>query len=140
MKTEMFEATLFVVPVGKGRPRFGKGRTFTDPKTVAAEADVRFQLAQIKDLPLFEEAVHLEAIAVFKRPKSVPKKRVFHTSRPDASNVLKLLEDACNGMLWRDDSQIVSAKIIKQYGERPMIQLKVRSAKADDLGLKSKAS
>lgn len=47
-------------------------------------------------------------------PKSWPKKRKGEqdTVKPDTSNIVKLVEDALNGIAYRDDSQIV--------GEIPM--------------------
>jgi Holliday junction resolvase RusA-like endonuclease len=119
-----FQTTLFVNPCGKGRPRFGNGRTFTDAKTVAAEAEIRW-LLQKENPPLLEGPVALELAAFFLKPKSVSKKRAFHTVKPDGSNILKLFEDAGNGVLWRDDSQIVSAKVTKQYGEPARLEVRV---------------
>ena len=54
------------------------------------------------------------------RPKSHSKARRLdrnHTQKPDASNVLKGLEDALNGVCWLDDSQIVDARISKRWTE-----------------------
>ena len=54
------------------------------------------------------------------RPKSHSKARRLddsHTQKPDASNVLKGLEDALNGVCWVDDSQIVDARISKRWTE-----------------------
>lgn len=44
------------------------------------------------------------------RPKR-PKNKEYPIARPDLDNLLKPLLDACNGILWKDDSQVV------QYGE-----------------------
>lgn len=48
-------------------------------------------------------------------PQSWPKRRHGEqdTVKPDASNILKLVEDALNGIAYRDDSQIVAAIPIK---------------------------
>lgn len=45
--------------------------------------------------------------------------RLKHTSRPDIDNLAKLVLDAANGVLWEDDSQIVSMKLTKEYSVKP---------------------
>ena len=65
-------------------------------------------------------------IHYFKRPKSHFKSNdpdrplkdsapVFHTSTPDADNLLKFVGDALNGIFWRDDSCIAKVKTDKRY-------------------------
>ena len=34
-------------------------------------------------------------------------------------NILKAAADACNGIVWKDDSQIVTATIEKRYSTTP---------------------
>ena len=75
--------------------------------------------------------VRIEARAIFTIPKSWPKSKkqaalvgeVQHTGKPDADNVLKIVGDALNGIVWADDSQIVSASINKRYGVQPALVL-----------------
>ena len=42
-----------------------------------------------------------------------------HTSRPDGENLSKALCDALNGVIYRDDSQIVELRVTKSYGPEP---------------------
>ena len=75
--------------------------------------------------------MRIEARAVFIIPKSWPKAKkqaamigeIQHTGKPDADNVLKTVGDALNGIVWKDDSQIVSASINKRYGVQPALVL-----------------
>jgi Holliday junction resolvase RusA-like endonuclease len=41
------------------------------------------------------------------------------TVKPDTTKLLRALEDACTGILWRDDAQIVVQHVSKEYGEHP---------------------
>lgn len=118
---------------GKGRPRFGRGFAYTPAATKNAEAWVRSRAAQAwtaapLDGPL---TVTLEiGVAV---PRSWPKKRqadalaglIWPTGKPDLDNQLKLIGDACNGILWRDDAQIVRVTVARRYVAAPAAVLTV---------------
>lgn len=121
-------------PQGKGRARFGNGRTYTPAKTVAYEGLIA--LAGEKAMNgrhLFEGPIYLTVSAVFPVPKSRAKAIAknmtsgiaWHTSKPDSDNILKAVGDGLNGIVWKDDSRIVLAKIQKFYGERPELQITV---------------
>jgi Holliday junction resolvase RusA-like endonuclease len=47
------------------------------------------------------------------------------TVKPDVDNVFKAVTDACTGIVWHDDNQIVEAHIVKQYSDRPRAILEV---------------
>ncbi len=51
------------------------------------------------------------------RPKSLPKKIIHHTKKPDIDNLIKAVLDAMNGIIYKDDSQICELGAIKIYGE-----------------------
>jgi Holliday junction resolvase RusA-like endonuclease len=82
---------------------------------------------------MFEGAVRLEILAVFSVPKSwsIRKReaalngQVFHTSRPDADNILKAFKDAMNGVVYRDDSRVVEGMFAKLYGAAPSVSVTV---------------
>lgn len=67
-------------------------------------------------------------------PKSWTKKKaqaalngeILPTSKPDVSNYYKLIEDALNGILYADDSQIVVQQSNKIYHETNMILIEAR--------------
>ena len=130
-------------PVGKGRPRAvrrGAGVVmFTPGKTADYEALVAATAAaalacdalahQLLDGPL--EAV-LEMR--FPAPASWSKaKRAralagaeWHTSKPDADNVAKAILDACNGVVFRDDAQVVVLIATKAFSEEPGVRVVIR--------------
>ena len=105
-------------PVAKGRPRFsnrgGFARAFTPKETRDFESMIS-QLAklQYKSEPIVEP-VSITVKFFIKKPHSV-KKRVYPSVRPDLENYLKSLIDGCNGILWKDDSQICRIEATKEY-------------------------
>lgn len=124
----MYKLEFNVNPTAKGRPRFARMgkfvRAITPEKTRSAEAELRWLMSeQFKAKPL-EGAITLAVDFYFMRPKSISeKKRPHMIVKPDLGNVLKTLEDAGNGILWRDDSQIINISMRKLYGDSPKIKL-----------------
>lgn len=49
----------------------------------------------------------------------------FPVVRPDATKLLRAVEDACTGIIWRDDAQIVTQIIQKAYGDPPRCEIRV---------------
>ncbi len=126
------------LPIAKGRARFTKtGRAYTPARTTSYEAIVaRFggicaDLHGLKEP--WEGALAMNLEIVFPAPKGWTIKRreecktvdVWHTARPDASNVTKAIEDALNGILYKDDSQISVLVVRKRYGIDPGVMVTV---------------
>ena len=42
--------------------------------------------------------------------------------KPDIDNLFKAVTDACTGIVWKDDNQIVSTKSDKFYSEVPRVE------------------
>ena len=78
--------------------------------------EVRFQLPRPKD--------HYTTAGVLR--ESAP---VFPTKRPDATKLLRAVEDALTGAVWLDDAQVVEQHVFKAYvgdGEEPEVHVTVR--------------
>lgn len=75
--------------------------------------------------------LELVVAAFWPYPKSISEKKrraygtQFFTSRPDGDNVAKLLGDALNNIVWRDDAQIVTLQVTKRYGVIPQTVIRV---------------
>lgn len=133
----MLAAWVPVPPQSKGRPRFARatGRAYTPAATQSAERTLRGELSHATTLGRTAEAqtwpldgpLELQVESVLPIPASWSKRKqeearrglLAHVSRPDVDNLGKLVMDAANGVLWRDDSQLVSVTLTKRYGETP---------------------
>lgn len=126
---QRFTVTVPGVMRGKGRPRFsaqgGKPRAYTDAKTANAETWVKSCAIEQAGQPRLMGPLAVTVVISVPIPTSWSKRekaeaaagRTMPTGKPDADNCLKLVCDALNGILWRDDSQICEANVRKAYGE-----------------------
>lgn len=125
-------------PQGKGRPRIGKvgefARMFTPAKTLAYEGFIALQ-AQIAMAghDLVEGPVEVRMFIALQVPESKSQKwkrqalagEVFPTTKPDADNTVKAVFDALNGVVWKDDVQVVDLVLRKRYSAQPRIEVEV---------------
>jgi Holliday junction resolvase RusA-like endonuclease len=91
--------------------------------------------------PRFDEdtPLILEVDFYFERPSShfgsgrnadklLPSAKPEPISRPDLSNLVKLIEDALNENAFKDDSRIVRTVAAKRYGDRSRTEIVLRPA------------
>lgn len=123
-------------PQGKGRPRIGKigahARMFTPAKTVAYEGLIAHaaQLA-MAGRPMLDGPVEVSLAIECQVPASWSQKKqrqalageVMPTTKPDVDNVVKAVFDGLNGVLWRDDVQVVSLRLRKRYSGTPCVRV-----------------
>jgi len=110
---------------GKGRPRMTRnGHVFTPKETVQYENLVKLCASGGGDM--LQGPVTVWITAHMARPKghygtgrnagklkgSAPALPVV---KPDADNIAKIICDACNGIAYKDDSQVVSLNVRKVY-------------------------
>lgn len=121
----------FVVPGpvrGKGRPRFARAgkftRTFTDDKTVAYEALVKLAAGAVMGAaPPTETAVVVSIAAYRAVPTSWSRRRreqalqglIRPAGKPDCDNIAKIVCDAMNGIVYRDDAQVWDLRVRKAW-------------------------
>lgn len=123
-------------PVGKGRPRFGQGRTWTPRETVLAEQEIRRAWEEAGS-PRVEGALKLMVLLRVTRPQShyllsgglsaEGRRHAFpFRQKPDTDNALKLVMDALNTRAWSDDVQVVEATVIREWDAVPSTLIDVQ--------------
>jgi Holliday junction resolvase RusA-like endonuclease len=121
-------------PIAKGRPKVSSRgrfpRVYTPAKTRRYEDLIKIAAAEVmQDCPPIEGALLLTVTAYVQMPKSLSKKARAEAmdgirkpvTRPDADNYAKAALDGCNGVLFRDDSQVTDLIVRKRYSERPRL-------------------
>lgn len=132
---------LFVVPgeaVGKGRPRVstigGHAHMFTPAKTANYETLIALAAQQaMNGRELIGGPVMLEMKIFVSVAQSWSKKKtaealqgvVMPTKKPDADNVLKAICDGINGIVFKDDVQVVNVSLSKRFSETPGVSVRV---------------
>lgn len=129
----LFHFTIPATPVAKGRARSSarvgaNGKAFARHYTPAAtrnfEALVKdFAQQAMKGGDPLTCPVDLLVEFRFRVPETWPKWKadlaatgtLHHTKKPDCSNLVKAIEDACNGVLFRDDGQVVGMVVDKVW-------------------------
>jgi Holliday junction resolvase RusA-like endonuclease len=139
---------VFFTVYGKAEPA-GSKRAFVNPKTgkaIVTDAN--------KNAKPWKQSVALAASRVYKtallegplilvvkfyelRPKShfnskgalnkKGRESVYPTKKPDATKLLRAVEDAMTGVVYRDDAQIVSQQVFKHYGSPARTEVFVAS-------------
>jgi Holliday junction resolvase RusA-like endonuclease len=81
---------------------------------------------------LLEGPLAIEFVFELPRPKGHFGKRgllvsapICPTGKPDVLKLARAVEDALSGIVYRDDSQIVDERLVKRYGERARLTVRV---------------
>lgn len=118
---EQFRTFIAMEPRGKQRPRIVRRTNMPYPvaitpdQTVNAENRVQGHVQGEWQRPPLDAPLQVRITIWILKPKSKPRKFCWPTSKPDADNYAKLILDALNGVLWRDDSLVVRLFVEKAY-------------------------
>ena len=127
-------------PVAKGRARafvrHGHVAHYTPEKTARYENLVKLAAQQAMNSEPLEGPLSLYCTFALPVPASYSKKRAaaclsgseWPCKTPDTDNLLKSIKDGCNGVVWRDDCQVVQVYAMKVYGGVPGVSVKVDAA------------
>lgn len=130
-----------IVPVQQQRPRarrLGNGIMLYDPSKVkqfkilvgnmAREQMKQNEWQRFENKPLMLDVTFYRPIQQ-SISKAEHDRRARHEVlpivKPDNSNYLKSLEDALNGIVWKDDALITDIRARKRYAEKPRIEIEV---------------
>jgi Holliday junction resolvase RusA-like endonuclease len=137
--TFMVTFSVDVDPVGKQRARYSKRgnfvQTYTPEKTRTYEALIKEAgIEAMGSSEPLETAISLYLYIRQGIPKSYSKKRIEAClngseqplKKPDSSNILKSVEDALNGVIYKDDCQIINHHITKVYSTQSGVDVCVK--------------
>jgi Holliday junction resolvase RusA-like endonuclease len=134
---------------GKPEPA-GSKRAFINPKTkraIVTDANAKAKpwkqevagaaFEAVSGLPPYTFAVELDVEFYLRRPRAhltskgvlKPNAPQYHGVRPDATKLVRAVEDAMTGIVWRDDAQVVRQSVVKFYadpGEAERCEITVR--------------
>lgn len=131
-----------LVPVAQGRPRIcrvGNGVRAVDPPKSRAYKEMLGSMARAGiPEPIADTPLDVDMTFILPVPKSWSKKKIMSAlqgevlpqGRPDLDNYIKGLCDALNGIVWKDDSSIVTMTGRKVYGEIPGVKVVVQTHKS----------
>ena len=114
----------------------------TPAKTRDYEASVAAEAKRAMGFDtLIQGAIDLHVTILLPIPESESKKRkalmasnaILPTKKPDGDNVLKAIKDAINGIVWRDDSQVVDGHYSKRYSVTPGVRVIVQEIEPSEL-------
>lgn len=118
-------------PIPLARPRFSKGHVWDSQKQSKEKALIDLQ-KQHGEFALFTGPLSLEITFYLKLPqKSTMRQRTamlesHHITRPDLSNLVKYVEDVCNGVVYTDDCLITEIVATKCYDFEPRTEFTIR--------------
>ncbi|MGN1327732.1 MAG: RusA family crossover junction endodeoxyribonuclease [Clostridia bacterium] len=122
--------------IGKERPRVNMytGSVYTPGKTKDYEILIQ-QYFKMKypNYQTLDGRISIEIVAYLKIPKSTSKlkkqemldNKISPTKKPDVDNIAKVILDAMNKFVFKDDNQVAKISIEKRYGEEEKIWVSV---------------
>jgi Holliday junction resolvase RusA-like endonuclease len=125
-------------PKGKGRPRFSRAgkftRVYTDKQTLDYEALIKsFAAEAMGSTDPLETPVSVFLYIRHAVPQSYSKKRTEAClsgleqpcKKPDIDNIAKTYLDAMNGVIFKDDTQVIDLHVKKVYSAVPGVDVMV---------------
>ena len=128
-------------PVPQPRPRVyrtatGKSKAVNSRQSINYKRIVKYAaLSEMNKqrLTMTDRPLAMRLTFVFAPPKSYTKKKIEavksgelrYTKKPDLDNLAKAILDACNNTVYKDDSQIITLSINKEYGHTDHVLINI---------------
>lgn len=110
-------------------------RVTTDNKRLKPWRQQISETAMTLRAPVLDGPVAMGLRFYFRRPKSVPKSRVFPVVKPDLDKLIRGCMDSLTGILYRDDAQVVRFdEIGKFYDDVERVEIQVRALAVERTG------
>lgn len=134
----MINFTVYGEPVAQGRPKFttvsGFAKAYDPAKSKDYKHYVRFEALKVKPDVLLDGALQLRVVTYRSIPKSFSKKKtelalngnLRPVTKPDIDNIVKGIKDSLKGVIWKDDSQVVSLEGSKWYSDNPRVEIIIK--------------
>ena len=128
--------TIHIDPEAQKQTRFRnyKGRVFTYNPSQGYIKKMQWQIKAYAPKEPICGAIELNLFFFLPIPKSTSRVKqrqmiagkIMHVKKPDIDNLAYAVTNACKGILYCDDSQIVKLVASKMYSHEPRIVVKVR--------------
>lgn len=115
------------IVIVRGKPMF-----FKNAKAQSAENDLTLLCSEHAPPEPLDGPLELHIDFVFPWRKSETKKRIAlkrlpHTSKPDSSNIIKIIEDVLTKLrFWHDDGQVADLRVSKAWGDEVGITVRIK--------------
>ena len=120
----------FIVRPKHGQPRVALVEMAKDLKPWRAQVALTARQAMLAVNRLSwhkREALSVRLEFILPRPKSLAKRVIYPTGRPDLSKLIRGVEDALTGIVWVDDAQVTALVAYKNYSvHTPGVRVEVR--------------
>jgi len=119
--------TVFMEPVPQPRPRIyptARGMRASVPDRVTSAKDkIAYALWEEGEKFPPDAAIRADFKFYLKKPKKPKYVTELPIGDPDWDNLGKLVSDAINNVVYRDDAQITDARVRKRYGEPHRVEI-----------------
>lgn len=121
-----------VKPKPAPRPRVTKFGTYNNSDYTNWKNGLKL-LAKTKIKKPLESDIYLKIDFFFEIPKSWTKKKKesakWHNLKPDIDNLTKSVMDSFNGVVYKDDGQVVAIQARKQYAQFTGVKIEIEELK-----------